>query len=79
MVHAGMACALRHPAPLPPFVVKSPQHMCRHHEEYLDVCRCLRAIYETPSVAADKEARLATLRQICWCAQRRWLPESEPD
>ena len=39
---------------------------CRHHEEYLDICRCLRAIYETPSIAASKEARVATLKQICW-------------
>ena len=30
---------------------------CRHHEEYLDICRCLRAVYETPSVTADKESR----------------------
>ena len=40
--------------------------VCRHQEEYLDICRCLRAVFETPSIADDATKRTATLKQICW-------------
>lgn len=51
---------------------------CRHHEEYLDICRCLRAVYETPSIAADEAQRTTTLKQICWCGLSHRASESDP-
>ena len=37
-----------------------------HQDDYLEMCRCYRAIYETPSVADDPEKRTAVLRKISW-------------
>ena len=37
-----------------------------HQNDYLEICRCFRAMYETPSISADEEKRAAVLRKICW-------------
>lgn len=37
-----------------------------HHADYLEICRCYRAIYETPCIANDQQQKMAVLRQICW-------------
>jgi hypothetical protein len=36
------------------------------HNAYLEVCRCYRAIYETPSVAEDPARWQPVLKKICW-------------
>ncbi|KAK9797011.1 hypothetical protein WJX73_004598 [Symbiochloris irregularis] len=37
-----------------------------HQDDYLEMCRCYRAIYETPSIAEDPQKKAAVLRKICW-------------
>ncbi|XP_074271817.1 26S proteasome non-ATPase regulatory subunit 12 homolog A-like [Silene latifolia] len=38
----------------------------RHHNEYLEVCRCYKAIYGIPSVKEDPGQWIPILRKICW-------------
>lgn len=37
-----------------------------HNSNYLEMCRCYRAIYETPSIAEDPEKWTPVLKKICW-------------
>lgn len=37
-----------------------------HQNDYLQMCRCYRAIYETPAVADNASERLSVLKKICW-------------
>ncbi|XP_074280680.1 26S proteasome non-ATPase regulatory subunit 12 homolog A-like [Silene latifolia] len=38
----------------------------RHHNDYLEVCRCYKAIYDIPSVKEDPGQWIPILRKICW-------------
>lgn len=43
--------------------------LIRYHAEqnsYLEVCRCYRAIFETPSVGEDATMWMPILKKICW-------------
>lgn len=37
-----------------------------HNANYLEMCRCYRAIYETQSVADDADQWVPVLKKICW-------------
>ncbi|KAK6924182.1 Proteasome component (PCI) domain [Dillenia turbinata] len=37
-----------------------------HHNDYLEICRCYKAIYEIPSVREDPAQWIPVLRKICW-------------
>ncbi|KAK9863493.1 hypothetical protein WJX84_011652 [Apatococcus fuscideae] len=37
-----------------------------HHNNYLEICRCYRAIYESESIAADEAKWQPVLKRICW-------------
>nr|GMD72760.1 26S proteasome non-ATPase regulatory subunit 12 homolog A-like [Ipomoea batatas] len=37
-----------------------------HSNDYLEICRCYKAIYEIPSVKEDPEKWIPVLRKICW-------------
>ncbi|KAJ7536401.1 hypothetical protein O6H91_12G067900 [Diphasiastrum complanatum] len=37
-----------------------------HSDDYLDVCRCYQAIYDTPSVKDDPSQWIPVIRKICW-------------
>lgn len=37
-----------------------------HQNDYLEICRCYRAVYESPSIADSPEKKQAVLRKICW-------------
>lgn len=37
-----------------------------HSNEYLEICRCFKAIYEIPSVKEDPAQWTPVLRKICW-------------
>lgn len=37
-----------------------------HNNNYLEICRCYRAIYDTETVAADPKLWMPVLRRICW-------------
>lgn len=38
----------------------------KHHNDYLEICRCYKAIYEIPSVREDPGQWIPILRKICW-------------
>lgn len=38
----------------------------KHHNDYLEICRCYQAIYEIPSVKEDPGQWTPILRKICW-------------
>ncbi|XP_021771108.1 26S proteasome non-ATPase regulatory subunit 12 homolog A-like [Chenopodium quinoa] len=38
----------------------------KHHNDYLEICRCYKAIYDIPSVKEDPEQWTPILRKICW-------------
>ncbi|XP_056693283.1 26S proteasome non-ATPase regulatory subunit 12 homolog A [Spinacia oleracea] len=38
----------------------------KHHNDYLEICRCYKAIYEISSVKEDPEQWTPILRKICW-------------
>ncbi|KAL9230553.1 hypothetical protein vseg_005891 [Gypsophila vaccaria] len=38
----------------------------RHHNDYLEICRCYKAIYDIPSVKEDPGQWIPILRKICW-------------
>lgn len=45
------------------------EHMIRYHShqnDYLEICRCYKAIYEIPSVRDNPELWAPVLRKICW-------------
>lgn len=45
------------------------EHMIRyysHSNEYLEICRCYKSIYEIPSVKEDSSQWIPILRKICW-------------
>lgn len=45
------------------------EHMIRyysHNNDYLEICRCYKAIYEIPSVKEDPAKWIPVLRKICW-------------
>ncbi|OAY78643.1 26S proteasome non-ATPase regulatory subunit 12 homolog A-like [Ananas comosus] len=37
-----------------------------HNNDYLEICRCYKAIYDIPSVKADPAHWIPVLRKICW-------------
>ncbi|KAG8373270.1 hypothetical protein BUALT_Bualt11G0006400 [Buddleja alternifolia] len=37
-----------------------------HNNEYLEICRCYKSIYEIPSVNEDPVQWIPVLRKICW-------------
>ncbi|KAF8044251.1 hypothetical protein BT93_A2286 [Corymbia citriodora subsp. variegata] len=37
-----------------------------HNNDYLEICRCYKAIYEIPSVKGNPEQWTPVLRKICW-------------
>ncbi|MCL7052028.1 hypothetical protein MKW94_021982 [Papaver nudicaule] len=37
-----------------------------HNNEYLEICRCYKSIYDIPSVKEDPAQRVQVLRKICW-------------
>ncbi|KAL5703503.1 26S proteasome non-ATPase regulatory subunit 12 A [Ranunculus cassubicifolius] len=37
-----------------------------HNSDYLEICRCYKAIYEIPSVKEDPSQWTPVLRKICW-------------
>ncbi|XP_019179537.1 PREDICTED: 26S proteasome non-ATPase regulatory subunit 12 homolog A-like [Ipomoea nil] len=37
-----------------------------HSNDYLEICRCYKSIYEIPSVKEDPEKWIPVLRKICW-------------
>ncbi|KAH0683279.1 hypothetical protein KY290_023458 [Solanum tuberosum] len=37
-----------------------------HSNDYLEICRCYKAIYEIPSVKEDPAQWIPVLRKICW-------------
>lgn len=45
-----------------------------HNNEYLEVCRCYKAIYEDTQIASDPSAWQPILRKICWCANLNTKP-----
>ncbi|XP_057523507.1 26S proteasome non-ATPase regulatory subunit 12 homolog A-like [Amaranthus tricolor] len=38
----------------------------KHHNDYLEICRCYKAIYEIPSIREDPGQWIPILRKICW-------------
>ncbi|XP_057523546.1 26S proteasome non-ATPase regulatory subunit 12 homolog A-like [Amaranthus tricolor] len=38
----------------------------KHHNDYLEICRCYKAIYEIPSIKEDPGQWTPILRKICW-------------
>ncbi|GKB11648.1 26S proteasome non-ATPase regulatory subunit 12 homolog A, partial [Tanacetum coccineum] len=45
------------------------EHMIRyysHNNDYLEICRCYKSIYEIPSVKEDPAKWTPVLRKICW-------------
>ncbi|GJV77551.1 26S proteasome non-ATPase regulatory subunit 12 homolog A-like protein [Tanacetum coccineum] len=45
------------------------EHMIRyysHNNDYLEICRCYKSIYEIPSVKEDPAKWIPVLRKICW-------------
>ncbi|XP_023765154.1 26S proteasome non-ATPase regulatory subunit 12 homolog A [Lactuca sativa] len=45
------------------------EHMIRfysHSNDYLEICRCYKSIYEIPSVKEDPSQWIPVLRKICW-------------
>ncbi|XP_078444084.1 26S proteasome non-ATPase regulatory subunit 12 homolog A-like [Wolffia australiana] len=37
-----------------------------HNKDYLEICRCYKAIYEIPAVKENPELWVPVLRKICW-------------
>ncbi|KAI4317166.1 hypothetical protein L6164_025061 [Bauhinia variegata] len=37
-----------------------------HHKDYLEICRCYKAIYEIPTVKENPSQWIHILRKICW-------------
>ncbi|KAK8568861.1 hypothetical protein V6N13_106742 [Hibiscus sabdariffa] len=37
-----------------------------HNNDYLEICRCYKAIYEIPSIREDPSQWIPVLRKICW-------------
>ncbi|KAL3745158.1 hypothetical protein ACJRO7_014293 [Eucalyptus globulus] len=37
-----------------------------HNNDYLEICRCYKSIYEIPSVKGNPEQWIPILRKICW-------------
>ncbi|GMI94208.1 MARIPOSA, EMBRYO DEFECTIVE 2107, REGULATORY PARTICLE NON-ATPASE SUBUNIT 5A [Hibiscus trionum] len=37
-----------------------------HNNDYLEICRCYKAIYEIPSMREDPSQWISVLRKICW-------------
>ncbi|PIA47810.1 hypothetical protein AQUCO_01400417v1 [Aquilegia coerulea] len=37
-----------------------------HNNDYLEICRCYKAIYDIPSVKEDSSKWIPVLRKICW-------------
>ncbi|XP_057806920.1 26S proteasome non-ATPase regulatory subunit 12 homolog A-like [Salvia miltiorrhiza] len=37
-----------------------------HNNDYLEICRCYKSIYEIPSVKEDQAQWIPVLRKICW-------------
>ncbi|KAB2019033.1 hypothetical protein ES319_D08G271200v1 [Gossypium barbadense] len=37
-----------------------------HNNDYLEICRCYKAIYEIPSIREDPSQWILVLRKICW-------------
>ncbi|GMI88728.1 MARIPOSA, EMBRYO DEFECTIVE 2107, REGULATORY PARTICLE NON-ATPASE SUBUNIT 5A [Hibiscus trionum] len=37
-----------------------------HNNDYLEICRCYKAIYEIPSIREDQSQWIPVLRKICW-------------
>ncbi|KAL1536664.1 26S proteasome non-ATPase regulatory subunit 12 A, variant 3 [Salvia divinorum] len=37
-----------------------------HNNDYLEICRCYKSIYEIPSVKEDSAQWIPVLRKICW-------------
>ncbi|MBA0764289.1 hypothetical protein Gotri_013647 [Gossypium trilobum] len=37
-----------------------------HNNDYLEICRCYKAIYEIPSIREDPSLWIPVLRKICW-------------
>lgn len=38
----------------------------KHHNDYLEICRCYKSIYDIPSVKEDPAQWIPILRKICW-------------
>ncbi|CAO2826131.1 unnamed protein product [Amaranthus hypochondriacus] len=38
----------------------------KHHNDYLEICRCYKSIYEIPSIREDPGQWIPILRKICW-------------
>ncbi|AET04630.2 putative proteasome component (PCI) domain-containing protein [Medicago truncatula] len=38
-----------------------------HNNDYLEICRCYKAIYEIPSIKENPADFIPILRKICWC------------
>ncbi|KAG6605280.1 26S proteasome non-ATPase regulatory subunit 12-like A, partial [Cucurbita argyrosperma subsp. sororia] len=37
-----------------------------HHQDYLEICRCYKSIYDIPSVKENSAQWIPVLRKICW-------------
>uniref|UniRef100_A0A7N0T9C3 PCI domain-containing protein n=1 Tax=Kalanchoe fedtschenkoi TaxID=63787 RepID=A0A7N0T9C3_KALFE len=37
-----------------------------HNDEYLEICRCYKSIYDIPSIKEDPAKWIPVLRKICW-------------
>uniref|UniRef100_A0A7N0TRH7 PCI domain-containing protein n=1 Tax=Kalanchoe fedtschenkoi TaxID=63787 RepID=A0A7N0TRH7_KALFE len=37
-----------------------------HNDEYLEICRCYKSIYDIPSIKEDPSKWIPILRKICW-------------
>nr|GEU74802.1 hypothetical protein [Tanacetum cinerariifolium] len=50
------------------------EHMIRyysHYNNYLEICRCFKSIYEIPSIKEDIAKWTLVLRKICWITVKR--------
>jgi len=37
-----------------------------HNNDYLEICRCYKAIYDIPAIKEDPTKWIPILRKICW-------------
>ncbi|XP_010275496.1 PREDICTED: 26S proteasome non-ATPase regulatory subunit 12 homolog A-like [Nelumbo nucifera] len=56
---------------LPKHLMRIAEHILSigyhsHNNDYLEICRSCKAIYEIPSVKEDPAQRIPVLREICW-------------
>ena len=62
-------CGLQGTPTLEQLKLKYYELMITYHanqNDHLEICRCFRAMYETPCIADDESKRLAVLKKICW-------------